>query len=155
MYWHTRSSPASTARNTPNRTIVCYKDSWESAKIDPGRGLADVARPGVRAHANGSRPENALTGTLYMSNFTDLAITVSAREGKIAALAGHVARQPAAGATATLAPHTVGYESDEDLDNGFRPAGLMRLSDDDRADPAERPGPRPAPSWHPARRRTT
>jgi hypothetical protein len=29
---------------------------------------------------------------------------------------------------ATLAPHTIGYESNEDLDNGFRPAGLIRLS---------------------------
>ena len=34
----------------------------------------------------------------------------------------------AAGQTATLAPHTVGYESDEDLDNGSRPPGLIRLS---------------------------
>ena len=29
----------------------------------------------------------------------------------------------ASGATKTLSPHTIGYESDEDVDNGFRPAG--------------------------------
>ena len=35
----------------------------------------------------------------------------------------------AAGAVATLPDGTLGYEWNEDLDNGFRPAGLMRLSD--------------------------
>ncbi len=32
------------------------------------------------------------------------------------------------GQTATLSDFTVGYEWDEDADNGFRPAGLIRLS---------------------------
>src|SRR5207302_2199240 len=31
-------------------------------------------------------------------------------------------------AGATLSPGTLGFEWDEDLDNGFRPPGLMRLS---------------------------
>ena len=34
----------------------------------------------------------------------------------------------AAGDTASLAPGSLGYEWDEDLDNGSRPAGLMHLS---------------------------
>ncbi len=34
----------------------------------------------------------------------------------------------AAGQTATLPVGTLGYEWDEDLDNGFRPPGLIRLS---------------------------
>ena len=32
------------------------------------------------------------------------------------------------GGSTALAPNTVGYESDEDLDNGFRPAGLIDMS---------------------------
>src|SRR5262245_20856531 len=32
------------------------------------------------------------------------------------------------GQTATLVPETLGYEWDEDLDNGVRPTGLVRLS---------------------------
>ena len=32
------------------------------------------------------------------------------------------------GQTATLPDETLGYEWDEDLDNGFRPPGLVRLS---------------------------
>ena len=35
----------------------------------------------------------------------------------------------APGTVATLPLGTLGYEWDEDLDNGFRPPGLMRLSD--------------------------
>ncbi len=38
------------------------------------------------------------------------------------------------GTTATLAAHTVGYESDEDVDNGYRPAGLIRMSTTHRSD---------------------
>jgi len=32
------------------------------------------------------------------------------------------------GGVMTLAPHSIGYESDEDVDNGFRPGGLIWLS---------------------------
>ena len=74
---------------------------------------------------------------MYMSNYTDLAVTVSAAEGKHRlwrnTTPGHADR---GGTTATLAPHTVGYESDEDLDNGFRPAGPDPAVDDHRADAA-------------------
>ncbi len=38
-----------------------------------------------------------------------------------------VASQPA-GATATLGDGTIGYEWDEDVDNGARPPGLVRMS---------------------------
>ena len=65
---------------------------------------------------------------MYMSNFTDLPITVSAAEGKSRLWRNTPLATLAAGASAQLAPHTVGYESNEDLDNGFRPAGLIRLS---------------------------
>ena len=39
------------------------------------------------------------------------------------------------GQTATLAPETLGYEWDEDVDNGFRPAGTHRHVVDDRDRP--------------------
>jgi len=53
---------------------------------------------------------------------------VPAAEGKNRFWRGTTVASLAAGATATLAAHTIGYESDEDLDNGFRPAGLIDLS---------------------------
>ncbi len=64
-----------------------------------------------------------------MVNSGTTAIKVPAAEGKlrfwrntdVAALTG--------GGVATLAASTLGYEWDEDQDNGSRPPGLMRLSD--------------------------
>lgn len=127
-YWHTRLEPSIDGSATPNRTIVCYKDSWEASKLDPGEGSPTWRDPAYAA-PNGSRPENSLTGTLYMSNNTDLAIAVSAAQGKSRLWRNTALAGMAAGASTTLAPHTIGYESDEDVDNGARPAGLMRLSE--------------------------
>ena len=126
------ASRPSTASSTPYRTLVCYKETWANAKIDPSARVdRHLARPAVRrARQRRRQPENALTGTAYMANFTTTcAITVHAGRGQAAAVAQHRrCADLAAGQTATLAPHTVGYESDEDLDNGFRPAGLIQLS---------------------------
>ena len=151
-YWHARLEPSIDGSNTANRTLVCYKDSWEPAKIDPGEG-SPTWRDASQAAPNGSRPENALTGTMYMSNFTDLAITVSAAQGR-ARLWRHTSLATMApGTTATLAPHSIGYESDEDVDNGSaRPVscGCRRPPVRRRRRSSTRPGPR----WQPARRRT-
>ncbi len=127
-YWHTRLEPSIDGSATANRTIVCYKDSWESTKIDPGAGTPTWRDPAQPAPA-GSQPENALTGTMYMSNDTDLAITVSAKQGKARLWRNTSLATLPDGTTQTLAPHTIGYESDEDVDNGHRPAGLMRLTE--------------------------
>ena len=129
VYWHTRLEPSIDGTNTANRTLVCYKDSWEASKIDPTAEGTPTWRDAAYAAPNGNRAENSLTGTLYMSNFTDLAITVSAAQGKSRLWRGTSLASLPQGGSATLAPHTIGYESDEDLDNGFRPAGLMRLSE--------------------------
>ena len=129
VYWHTRLEPSIDGTSTANRTLVCYKDTWEPAPIDPNpEGTGTWRDPRFKAAPNASNPENGLTGTLFMSNNTDMAITVSAAEGRSRFWRNTSVATLATGASATLAPHTVGYESDEDLDNGFRPAGLMRLS---------------------------
>ena len=126
VYWKTRWEPSEDGTNTANRTLVCYKDTWANAPIDPVDHTATWRDP--RFGDNGHGPENALTGTIYMSNFTDLPLTVSADEGALRLWRNTGLDHPASGTSTQLAPHTVGYESDEDLDNGFRPAGLIRLS---------------------------
>lgn len=129
VYWHARLEPSIDGTSTPNRTLVCYKDSWEPAPIDPApEGTGTWRDPRFKAAPNGSNPENSLTGTIYMSNNTDLAITVSAAQGKTRLWRGTSLASLPSGGSATLAPHTVGYESDEDVGNAARPAGLMRLS---------------------------
>ncbi|MET4901737.1 DUF4082 domain-containing protein, partial [Paenarthrobacter sp. CC6] len=129
MYWRTRFE-ASTVDGTAGRTMTCYKETWANDKIDPTSQWTGTWRdPRFASQANGGGlPENALTGTLYQSNFSDLPVTVSAEEGKTRLWRNTALATLPAGSTAALAPHTVGYESNEDLDNGFRPAGLIRLS---------------------------
>jgi hypothetical protein len=129
VYWKTRWETSVDGNNTPYRTLVCYKETWAGAKIDPSSEWTGTWRdPRFTPPSNGNKPENALTGTAYMSNNTDLAMQVPAEQGKNRFWRNTSVASQSAGATATLAPHTVGYESDEDLDNGFRPEGLIRLS---------------------------
>ncbi len=65
---------------------------------------------------------------MYMVNHDDLAVTVNAEEGKLRLWRNTSLATMNAGTSRALAPHTIGYESNEDLDNGFRPPGLIRLS---------------------------
>jgi len=129
VYWHTRWEPSAAGATTANRTLVSYKETWANAKIDPSATWTGTWRdPRFASPANGGgQPENGLTGTQYMSNDTDLAVTVSATEGKLRLWRNTTLASLTSGSVA-LAAHTVGYESNEDLDNGFRPAGLIRLS---------------------------
>ncbi|MEI5672954.1 MULTISPECIES: DUF4082 domain-containing protein [unclassified Nocardioides] len=137
MYWRTRYEPSADASHTPYRTLVSYKETWGDddrrggAKIDATspQWTGTWRDPRFAAPADGGgRPENAVTGTQYQVNHDDLAVQVSAGEGRLRLWRGTTLASLAAGTTATLAPHTVGYESNEDVDNGFRPPGLIRLS---------------------------
>ncbi|MRK00840.1 DUF4082 domain-containing protein [Aeromicrobium sp. S22] len=130
VYWKTRYEPSSTAGQTPYRTLTSYKETWSNDKIDPSAEWTGTWRDPRFAPKDkgGGRPENGLTGTLYMSNDTDLPVTVSAAEGKLRLWRDTGLQSLPAGTSAQLAPHTVGYESNEDIDNGSRPPGLIRLS---------------------------
>jgi hypothetical protein len=128
VYWHTRYEPSIDGSNTAYRTLVSYKETWDNAKIDPSPEWTGTWRDPRFANAPGAaNPENGLTGTLYMSNSDDLAVTVTAAQGKTR-LWRNTGLSSMSGSSTALAPHTIGYESDEDLDNGFRPAGLIDLS---------------------------
>jgi Domain of unknown function (DUF4082)/Bacterial Ig-like domain/Bacterial Ig domain len=130
VYWRTRYEPSIDGTNTSYRTLVSYKETWANRKLDPSAEWTGTWRDPRYApqSAGANRPENALTGTMYMANFSDLAMQVKAEEGKLRLWRNTSVASLATGATATLAPHTVGYESNEDLDNGSRPAGMIRLS---------------------------
>ena len=132
MYWKTRyeASTASTdGSSTTRRTLVSYKETWASAKIDPTSTWTGTWRdPRFSPPGDGNLPENALVGTAFMSNISDLPITVSAEEGKMRVWRGTSLASQSAGSSTALAAHTVGYESNEDLDNGFRPAGTIDMS---------------------------
>lgn len=124
VYWRTRWENSQDGSDTPYRTLVCYKDTWADRQLDPVTSTSTWRDP--RFGVN--HPENALTGTLYKSNNTDLPITVSSAEGKLRLWRNTGLGNQADGTSTALAAHTIGYESDEDLDNGARPPGLIRLS---------------------------
>jgi hypothetical protein len=138
-YWKTRLLDAIDGTLTSNRTLVSYKetlgtDGVTAAKIDP---LPDIwtgtwRDPSFSPPADGGRPENALSGTLFTANrglnFPGDPIQVPAlyAQNPIWANTAVAALQP--GQVWTSAPNLLGYEWNSDLDNGFRPAGLVDLS---------------------------
>ena len=95
--------------------------TWLDPRFGPGGSLSP--------NADGGRPGNSLAGTMYMVNDgATTAITVPAADGKMRFWRNTSIATLAAGTTATLANSTLGYEWDGDADNGFRPAGLFRMS---------------------------
>ncbi|WP_374458216.1 DUF4082 domain-containing protein [Nocardioides sp.] len=128
-YWRTRYEQSADASHTAYRTLVTYKETWAGAKIDPSPQSTGTWRdPRFASRANGGgMPENELIGTAYMVNFSDLAMTVQQAEGRYR-LWRNTSLATTSASQTTLAPHTVGYESNEVMDNGFSPPGLIKLS---------------------------
>ena len=133
IFWKTRWESSIAGTVTTYRTLVCYKETHSSppAKIDPSAAWTGTWRdPRFSPPSDGGRPENALTGTIFTVNgVRNDNFEVPAADGKMRfwrnspnvsfLTAGQVWSAPTG---------TLGYEWDEDLDNGFRPAGLVRLS---------------------------
>ena len=130
VFWKTRWENSIDGSATPYRTLVSYKETHANAKIDPTAAWTGTWRdPRFSPPADGGRPENALTGTLFMVNDgATTSIQVPAADGKMRFWRNTSVATLAAGTTATLPNSTLGYEWDIDADNGFRPPGLIRLS---------------------------
>ncbi|MBL1262769.1 N,N-dimethylformamidase beta subunit family domain-containing protein, partial [Methylomicrobium sp. RS1] len=135
IFWKTRWENSIDGSNTAYRTLVSYKEThnfpnntdpagtWTGSWRDP-RG--DSLSP---PKTDGGRPENALSGTIFeVNDGATTSILVPEADGKMRFWRNTSIATLAAGATATLPNGTLGYEWDEDLDNGSRPIGLVRLS---------------------------
>ncbi|HMF95572.1 MAG TPA: Ig-like domain-containing protein [Vicinamibacterales bacterium] len=131
VFWKTRWEASIDGTATPYRTLVTYKETHENKVFDPAdppTWTGTWRDPRFSPPADGGRPENSLTGQLFTVNRGTAAITVPGvyaplrfwRNTAIAALGPNQ--------SITLAQDTLGYEWDEDLDNGFRPAGSFQLS---------------------------
>lgn len=130
VFWKTRWENSIDSSNTPYRTLVSYKETHANAKIDPSPEWTGTWRdPRFSPPSDGGRPENALTGTLFTVNGdrTD-AITVPGSFANLRFWRNTAIVNLTASQTATFPAGTLGYEWDEDKDNGFRPAGLLPLS---------------------------
>jgi len=129
-FWKTRWESSIDGSGTPYRTLVCYKETHANAKIDPLPGVwtGTWRDPRFGPH-DGGRPENALNGPIFTVNgIRNDALQVPEADGKMRFWRNTSIATLAPGATATLPDGLLGYEWDEDLDNGFRPAGLVRMS---------------------------
>jgi hypothetical protein len=144
VFWKTRWENSIDGNNTPYRTLVCYKETlgptsipqanYEKDPLDPPTWTGTWRDPTGGLPDDGGQPENSLTGTIFMVNGpgTDnpgnLSIQVPAADGQMRFWRNTSLANLAAGQTAILPAGTLGYEWDEDLDNGSRPAGTFDLS---------------------------
>jgi methionine-rich copper-binding protein CopC len=134
VYWKTRWENSIDGTGTPYRTLVCYKESLAGGKIDPSPTWTGLWRdPRFVLPSEGTRPENALTGTIFTVNRgpggeTGTSFNVPFQYSHLRFWRDTAVASLQSGQTATLGDQVLGYEWDEDLDNGARPAGLVDLS---------------------------
>ena len=131
VFWKTRYEPSLDDSKTPNRTLVCYKENHSNAKIDPMKDVwTGTWRTSSPYNPEGPKPENALMGVIFTVNAWRYdPIKVPADYGNLRFWRNTSIEKLAPGEVAILDGANLGHEWDEDLDNGFRPAGLFHLSE--------------------------
>jgi hypothetical protein len=130
-FWKTRWEPSLDPSQTADRTLVVYKETLDNKVLDPQdppTWTGTWRDPRFSPPADGGRPENQLGGTLFMVNRGSISDVMTSQFAKLrfwrnTAVAGLTGSQ-----TVALGDQTVGYEWDEDVDNGFRPPGTIDLS---------------------------
>jgi len=128
VFWKTRWENSIDGSGTSYRTLVCYKETHPTGIDDPTSAWTGTWRDPAGASGGGGRPENALTGTLFMVNDgATTAIQVPAADGKMRLWRNTSVANLAPNTVATLANNTLGYEWDADVDNTVRPPGLFRM----------------------------
>jgi Domain of unknown function (DUF4082)/Bacterial Ig domain/Bacterial Ig-like domain len=128
MWWKTRWA-ASGGENY--RTLITYKESVDSAQSDPAdppTWTGNWRDPRFSPPADGGQPENALTGQLWMVSDDSTALQVPYTYSKLQIWRNTPVANLQPGGTYTMPSETLGYEWDEDLDNGFRPGGEIDMS---------------------------
>ena len=130
IFWKTRWAKSIDGTNTSYRTIVCYKETHAGAKIDPEPEVwtGTWRDPRFSPPADGGRPENSLSGQLFMVNSGTAAIEVPYEDAKMRLWRNTSVASLEPGETASFGYGTLGYEWDEDVHNASRPAGLIDLS---------------------------
>ncbi len=135
VYWRTRWATSIDASQTANRTMVCYKETFSNQELDPSAEWTGTFRDPRWASTNvgANNPENALTGTIFTVNRgpggeTGTPFTVPAEYANLRFWRSTSVATLTTGQVATLGDRVLGYEWNEDLDNGFRPAGLVPMS---------------------------
>merc|ERR1711957_795856 len=110
--------------------MVVYKESQESRKIDPRSDVwTGTFRDDRPINPEGGRPENSLTGTAFIVNaYRNDPLKVPWTYAKMRLWRDTAVADLKPLQKAVLMKGLLGHEWDEDLDNGHRPEGLIRMS---------------------------
>jgi hypothetical protein len=135
MYWRTRYGNSISSDATAYRTLISYKETWSpGASIDPSDEWTGTFRdPRLSPPAiGGGSPENALIGQMFQVDDVGAnalqAIQIPYDDANLRFWRNTSVANLQPGQTETLTKNYLGYEWDEAPDNGFDPAGLVRLS---------------------------
>src|SRR4051812_3297715 len=141
VFWKIRYEDSIDGTKTPYRTIVIYKETHSNqnelgqtlkmTKIDPMPGVwTGTWRDGDPANPEGPQPENALTGTIFTVNANRQdPLIIPGKYAKLRIWRNTDVAKLKDGEQIVTGNGMLGHEWDEDLDNGFRPAGLIRMSE--------------------------
>jgi hypothetical protein len=133
MFWKTRWESSIDGSATAYRTLVTYKETHFDAPTDPqdpSTWTGTWEDPRFSPPADGGLPPNALTGQNFLVNAGTSDIVVPAQDAKLRLWRNTAAASLTSGQSLDLGhgAGTLGYEWDEDADNGFRPPGVVDLS---------------------------
>ena len=141
VFWKTRYEASIDGTNTPYRTIAIYKDTHERydengqqqphRRVDPDPNVwTGTWRDDSPLNPGGPQPENALTGTIFTGNANaQEPVAVPAKFAKLRFWRNTEVAKLTGDELLVLGNGLVGHEFNEDVDNGFRPAGLIHLSE--------------------------
>ena len=133
IFWKTRWGSSSFGPETSYRTLTTYKETHFEGPVDPDDPPVWTGAwrdPRASPPADGGKPENALSGQQFEVNSGTSEITVPSQYDKLRLWRNTAVANLKPEQTLTLASGvgTLGFEWDEDVDNGFRPAGEFDLS---------------------------
>ena len=129
--WKARYLSSLMPEERPFRTLVSFRETVAHGKLDPQKALwTGTWRDPREFNPEGADPENALTGTIAtVGRFRNDRLNVPASYGQRRFWRNTDVAGLDEGATAVLGRGVLGHEWDQDIDNGVRPAGLIRLSE--------------------------
>ncbi|MBY2910195.1 DUF4082 domain-containing protein [Rhizobium leguminosarum] len=126
-YWKVRWESSIDGSGQAYRTMVCYKETWGTS-TDPSSTSTGTWRD-PRYTDPGQEPENSLTGTLFqVDSYRSDTITIPYDYSNLRFWRNTDVAELEEGETFNLVQNLLGYEWDSDVENGFRPDGLINLS---------------------------
>ncbi|UVD60626.1 DUF4082 domain-containing protein (plasmid) [Rhizobium sp. Pop5] len=126
-YWKVRWQSSIDGSGQAYRTMVCYKETWGTSTDPSNVGTGTWRDP--RYADPGQQPENSLTGTMFQVDaYRQDTISIPYDYSKLRFWRNTDVSQTQEGGTYNLVQNLLGYEWDSDVENGFRPDGLVNLS---------------------------